>query len=402
MSDGAAPEPLLPYGRQTVEDDDIAAVTAALTSPYLTTGPLVRRFEDAFAARVGARYAVACNSGTAALHLAVMAAGLGPGDVAIVPSMTFLATANAVRMTGAEVVFADVDAESGLMTPETLTTALGRVAGGRARAALPVHLGGGVADMTGLAAVADRHGLILIEDACHALGATTADGPVGACQHAAMACFSTHPVKTITTGEGGVVTLNDAAMAARMARLRSHAMDFEQTHWQSPERGSEQGEAAPWYYEMAEIGYNYRLTDIACALGVSQLAKLDRFLARRSALAAQYDRALASLAPEIQPPARSAALQPGWHLYAARIDFAALGRTRTAVMARLRAAGIGTQVHYFPVHAQPYYRARYGAPMLPGTDAYYRRTLSLPLFPAMETADVDHVVEALAAAIGRG
>jgi UDP-4-amino-4,6-dideoxy-N-acetyl-beta-L-altrosamine transaminase len=401
MTDGAGRVPLLPYGRHWVEDDDIAAVVETLRGPYLTTGPVVRRFEEAFAARVGARFAVAVSSGTAALHLAMIAADLGPGDRAVVPSMTFLATANVVRFTGAEVVFADVDAESGLLTPETLAAALDR-AGGQVKAVIPVHLGGAVADMAAIAARAAAAGAVVIEDACHAIGATAPSAAVGACPHSAMAAFSTHPVKTIATGEGGMITLNDAERAARLARLRSHGMDYDRTHWRAPERSLDGGERAPWYYEMAEMGFNYRLTDIASALGLSQLAKLDRFLDRRSTLAARYDRALAPLAPHVRPPVRSMALQPGWHLYAVRIDFAALGTTRSAVMARLREEGIATQVHYIPVHTQPYYRARYGPIDLPGADTYFQRTLTLPLFPAMRDDDLERVVSALARALGLG
>jgi UDP-4-amino-4,6-dideoxy-N-acetyl-beta-L-altrosamine transaminase len=393
---------LLPYGRHQIDADDIAAVAEVLRGDWLTTGPAVGQFEAAFAARIGAAHAVACNSGTAGLHLAAMALDLGPGDVAVVPTMTFLATANAVRMTGAEVAFADVDPETGLLTAETLMAALARTTPGRAKAVLPVHLGGGVADLPEIARVAAEHGLAVIEDACHALGAVQGGQRIGACAHSRLAVFSTHPVKTITTGEGGVVTVNDAELARRMMRLRSHGMEHDPARWQDEAAGVEAGEPAPWYYEMGEIGWNYRLPDIACALGIRQLAKLDRFLARRSALAAHYDRLLAPLAPHIRPPARSTAEQPGWHLYAARIDFAALGVPRGAVMRRLRERGIATQVHYIPVHLQPYYRQRYGRLDLPGAEAYYRRTLSLPLFPGMEDVEVDRVVAALAAATGSG
>jgi UDP-4-amino-4,6-dideoxy-N-acetyl-beta-L-altrosamine transaminase len=397
---GGGEASFLPYGHQSVEDDDVAAVAAALRGDFLTTGPLVGRFERAFATCAGARDAVACSSGTAALHLAAMALELGPGDVVIVPSITFLASANAARFVGADVAFADVDPESGLMTPETLRAALARVPPGRAKAVMPVHLAGAVADLPGIAEIAAPAGLAVIEDACHALGAAYGDGVrVGACAHSVMAAFSTHPVKAITTGEGGMVTTNDAALAQRMRRLRSHGMEHEPARWLEPANGTEAGETAPWYYEMAEIGYNYRLTDIACALGLSQLGKLERFLARRTALADRYDALLAPLAPHVLPPKRQNSGISGWHLYAARIDFAALGVTRSAVMRRLRASGIGTQVHYFPVHAQPYYRARYGDLALPGADAYYRRTLSLPLFPGMEAEDVERVVASLKRAL---
>jgi UDP-4-amino-4,6-dideoxy-N-acetyl-beta-L-altrosamine transaminase len=393
--------PFLSYGRQTIEDDDVAAVAAALRGDFLTTGPLVAQFETAFAARTGAREGVACSSGTAALHLSTMALGLGPGDVVIVPSLTFLASANAARFVGAEVAFADVDPDSGLLTPATLRATLARVPAGRAKAVMPVHLTGAVADMAGIAEISQSAGLAVIEDACHALGAHYGDGVrVGACAHSAMAAFSTHPVKAITTGEGGVVTTNDGALAQRMRRLRSHGMEHDPARWKDPTNGTEGGATAPWYYEMAEVGYNYRLTDVACALGLSQLGKLDRFLARRIALADRYDALLAPLAPQVRPPQRQNSGVSGWHLYATRIDFAALGVTRTAVMRALRAQGIGTQVHYFPVHAQPYYRARYGDLSLPGADTYYQRTLSLPLYPGMADTDVDRVVAALRRALG--
>jgi len=397
---GATGDGFLPYGHQVVDDDDIAAVDAALRGEFLTTGPAVAQFEAEFAARTGARHAVACSSGTAALHLATMAIGLGPSDAAIVPSLTFLATANAVRFTGAEVVFADVDSRTGMLTAETLRAAL-KSARGKVKAVLPVHLAGMVADMNAIGTVAGDAGLTIIEDACHALGATDGAGSaVGACARGALAAFSTHPVKTITTGEGGIVTTNDAALAERARRLRNHGMEHDPARWTEPAAGSDGDRPAPWYYEMAEIGYNYRLTDIGCALGLSQLKKLDRFLKRRAELAARYDRSLATLKPHVTIPARPTSGVAAWHLYAVQIDFSALQRRRGDVMRTLRAAGIGTQVHYIPVHRQPYYRKRYGNLAMPGADAYYARTLSLPLFPSMKDSDVDRVVGALKQALG--
>jgi len=378
----------LPYGRQTIEDDDVEAVAQALRADFLTTGPLVAEFESAFAAKVGASHAVCCNSGTAALHLATLALGLGPGDVAIVPAITFLATANAVRYVGAEVVFADVDPESGLMTPRTLDAALVQATGlGKVRAVLPVHLKGVPCDMLGIADLAARHGLAVIEDAAHAVGTRYGDHLVGANAHAAMTTFSTHPVKTMTSGEGGVVTTEDTDLARALCRFRSHGMEA------APERG-------PWYYEMAEPGFNYRLSDINCALGLSQLGKLDRFVARRAELAALYDRILPRLAPLVAPPVRPGNASPAWHLYAVRIDFARAGVTRADLMAGLRQDGIGTQVHYIPVPWQSYYRGRYGEGSFPGAEAYYSGTLSLPLFPAMEDGDVNRVVDSLAKRLG--
>jgi len=396
MTQSLRDKKVIPYGHQTIEEDDIAAVVSALKGDFLTTGPLVKQYEDAFAAKVDVQHAVACNSGTAGLHLAVMALGLGPGDIAVVPTMTFLATANVVRFTGAEVLFADVDTETGLLTEATLRQALATAPREKVKAVLPVHLAGMVADMSSIAAVAAESSLIVIEDACHALGATEVDGHrVGACGHSRMSVFSTHPVKTITTGEGGMLTTNDAYLAAQARRLRNHGIERDPTRWTGRDTVGKSGAALPWYYEMSEAGYNYRLTDIACALGLSQLKKLDRFLARRAELAARYDRLLAPLAPLVKVPARPKDIEPAWHLYAPRIDFDGLKRTRGEVMRALHEAGVGTQVHYIPVHHQPYYRSRYGDLHLPGADAYYRNTLSLPLFPAIADAEVDHVVAVL-------
>jgi UDP-4-amino-4,6-dideoxy-N-acetyl-beta-L-altrosamine transaminase len=382
---------VLPYGRQTIEDDDIAAVAEALRADFLTTGPTVEAFETAFAEKVGARYAVACANGTAALHLAMLALDVQPGEVTIVPSITFLATANCARYVGAEVVFADVDPDSGLMTPDTLAEALTRVGGRKLRAVLPVHLRGDAADLPGLAALAGDAGAVMVEDAPHALGTTMTYGNVaervGDARHSAMATFSFHPVKTIATGEGGMVTTNDAALAERLKIMRSHGMI-------RPEG------ADPWWYEMPEPGFNYRLPDILCALGLSQLAKLDRFVARRRALAKAYETALAPLAPLVKIAARPAWSDPVLHLMCVLIDFEAAGITRRQVVERLRERGVGTQVHYIPVHRQPYYQKRYGDLALPGAEAWYARCLSLPLYPGMADEDVGRVAEALKAVLG--
>ncbi len=381
--------PFLPYGRQTIEEDDIAAVAQALRGDFLTTGPTVEAFETAFAAKVGADHAVACSNGTASLHLAMLALGVGPGDTCIVPSITFLATANCAAYVGADVVFADVDPDSGLMTPQTLAEALGR-ATGPVKAVLPVHLRGDVCDLPALARLAAEAGAVLVEDAPHALGSTMDFGGgaerVGDCRHGVMASFSFHPVKTIATGEGGMLTTNDGALAAKLRSLRSHGM-------------TRPPGADPWVYEMAQPGFNYRLPDINCALGLSQLGKLDRFTSRRRRLTALYDGRLA------ETNAVTLAASPAWsdpalHLLTVLIDFESLGVTRAEVMARLSAAGIGSQVHYIPVHTQPYWRARNGVLDLPGARAWYDRCLSLPLYPAMDDSDVERVAAALEAALG--
>jgi UDP-4-amino-4,6-dideoxy-N-acetyl-beta-L-altrosamine transaminase len=388
---------VLPYGHQTIEDDDIAAVAAALRADFLTTGPAVEAFELAFAETVGARHAVACANGTAALHLAMLALDVQPGEVVIAPSITFLATANCARYVGAEVVFADVDPDSGLMTPDTLAEALSRVGGRRLRAVLPVHLRGDVVDLPKLQALAGQAGAVLVEDAPHALGTTMTYGNVaeraGDARHSAMATFSFHPVKTIATGEGGMVTTNDAALAQRLKVMRSHGMV-------RPPNSADGGSADPWVYEMPEPGFNYRLPDILCALGLSQLAKLPRFAARRRALAKAYEAALAPLAPTVRLAVRPAWSDPVLHLLCVVIDFAAAGRTRRQVVDDLRARGVGTQVHYIPVHTQPYYRARYGDLTLPGAEAWYEKCLSLPLYPGMADDDVGKVAGALKDVLG--
>ena len=388
----------LPYGRQRVDDDDLAAVAAALRGDLLTTGPAVEAFEAAFAETVGARHAVVCSSGTAALHLAALAAGLGEGDVAVVPTITFLATANAVRFVGAEVRFADVEAETGLMRAGHFAAAL-KGSEGRPRAVLPVHLAGQCADLAEIAALARARDMVVIEDACHAIGTDYAVGneraKVGACRHSDMCVFSFHPVKTVAMGEGGAVTTNDDALAAALRRFRSHGMTRDAAEFEDPE-----GADRPWWYEMAEPGFNYRASDIHCALGLSQLRKLDRFVAARRSLAEAYDRRLASLAPQVAPLARIRGCEAGWHIYVVQIDFAALGRSRADVMRGLKARGIGTQVHYIPVSRQPYYRNRYGEPRLPGAEAYYERALTLPLFAEMSEADVERVAVALEAELG--
>jgi UDP-4-amino-4,6-dideoxy-N-acetyl-beta-L-altrosamine transaminase len=372
----------LPYGRQTIDDDDIAAVTAALTSDFLTTGPAVSAFERAFADKVGAAHAVSCFNATVGLHMAMLGLDIGPGDIVVVPSTTFLSTANCVRMCGADILFADVDPQSGLITEQTLRDAAARAGDSRISAVIPVHLRGAVVDMPSIACVAKELDAAVVEDAAHAVGSVAPWGPIGNCAHSDMAVFSFHPVKTMTTGEGGMVTTNDAVLAARLASLRSHAM-------------TRPAGADPWIYEAAELGFNYRLPDLNCALGLSQLRKLDSFVDRRATLSRRYDALFAPYADRIGLPAAGAELGPATHLYSVLIDFDARGVSRREVIERLREAGIGTQVHYIPVHTQPYYRQLYPVADLPGAQAWYARTLSLPLFPAMADDDPERVVEAL-------
>lgn len=398
--------PFLPYGRQQIDAEDERLVLEALRSDFLTGGPAVERIERGFAELTGAKRAVVCANGTAGLHLTALALGWKPGDAVIVPTLTFLATANCVACVGAEPVFADVDPQTGLMRPEDLDAALAREGGARIKAAIPVHLAGQCCDIEALFEICRARKIDLVEDACHALGGAIAGAggevPVGACDRSAAAVFSLHPVKTATMGEGGIVTTNDAKLADAMAELRNHGMVRNPERWKARDQGFTDGAPNPWYYEMHAPGFNYRATDLQCALGIGQLAKLSRFVARRAELVARYDRALAGLAPFVRPAARMSGQKPGWHLYVALIDFAAAGTSRAKVMRSLASAGIGTQVHYLPVHLQPYYRSRNPDLELPGARAYYERCLSLPLHAGMKDADVDRVVRALAAALNIG
>ena len=392
---------MIPYGRHQIDDDDIAAVTEVLCSDFLTTGPAVRRFEEALSKITEAEYAIACANGTAALHLCTMALGLGPGDAVIVPAVTFLATANAVRYTGAEVVFSDVDPETGLMGPSHLEDALASISNLTPRAVIPVDLGGQCVDLAAINKVAERSNITVIMDSCHSIGArfSNVDGqlePVGSGTHAVMTCFSFHPVKTVAMGEGGAITTNDLALAERLQRLRNHGMTRDSQKFTEGEQAfAANASPLPWYYEMHELGYNYRASDLHCALGASQLAKLENFVARRQHLVELYDQLLAPLSPIIKPPVRMVSCKPAWHLYAARIDYAKLDKERAAVVKELFEQGIGTQVHYLPVNRQPYYRNRYGLMRLPGADSYYEQVLSLPLYPGMDDEDVEYVVNAL-------
>jgi len=383
-------EDILPYGRQCIDEEDVAAVVEALRSDYLTTGPRVAAFERGLAEALGVAHVVAVCNGTAALHAACGAAGLGPGDEVLVPAITFLASANCARYVGAEPVFVDVDPRSGLIDPEDAA----RKVNAKTKAIIPVHLNGRPADLDAIHELAEAHELTVIEDAAHALGARYRATTIGDCARSDMAIFSFHPVKHVTTGEGGAISTADPELARRLAVFRNHGIERDPQRLEQPAPG-------PWYYEQQTLGFNYRITDLQCALGLSQLAKLDRFVARRQALAARYDRALASLAGVEPVAVGTAETRSAYHLYAVLIDFEGRGTTREAAMAELRARGILTQVHYIPVPAQPYYVARGArAADCPGAQAYYERVLSLPMFPAMGDGDVDRVVEALAEVLG--
>ena len=381
-----------PYSRQNITPADIEAVNDALRGDYLTQGPGVARFETALARRVGCDAAVSCSNGTAALHLAYMALGLGPDRGLITSPITFLATANAARMTGADVTFVDVNPHTGNLDPEALQTALKRAAGS-VFAVAPVHLAGRPCDMDDIRAIAREFGVKIVEDACHALGARYTDGagvahPIGDCSHSDLAAFSFHAIKHLAMGEGGAVCGNDKDQAAYMSRLRSHGIRREEFEF------ADRNEIGPWYYEMSELGFNYRLTDVQCALGLSQLGRLDDSIARRRAIAEFYREHLDGLnhltGPEIPADPQGHA----WHLYALQVDFAALGKNRTQIMSELAARGVGTQVHYIPLYRQPYY-ARRGALASPGAEQYYAGALSIPMYPQLEPDDLALIVAAL-------
>ena len=372
---------LLPYGRQSLNEENIQAVVDVLRSDWLTTGPKVGEFEERFSAWVGAKYAVSFSSGTAALHATAFAAGLGPGDEAITTPMTFCATANCVLYQGAKPVFADVSADTLNLDP----VEVGKRISPRTKAIVVVDYAGHPAELDALRSLAEQNGLLLIEDACHALGANYRGKRVGGIAN--MTVFSFHPVKHLTTGEGGMVTTNDAALADTMRRFRNHGISSEARQRQ---------ESGQWFYEMVLLGFNYRLTDIACALGISQLEKLEPNLARRREIAAQYTKAFRNW-PAIEVPAVRDGVDPAWHLYPIRLKLQSLAVGRADVFRALRAENIGVNVHYVPVHKHPYYQDRFAylGGEYPVAEDAYERLISLPMFHAMTPQDVEDVIHAL-------
>jgi perosamine synthetase len=372
---------LLPYGRQSLDEGDVQAVVEVLKSDWLTTGPKTCDFEERFAAWIGARHAVSFSSGTAALHGAAFTAGLGPGDEAITTPMTFCATANCILYQGALPVFADV-------SPDTLNLDPGEVSkkmSSRVKAIIAVDYAGHPAALDELAKTQVRvHRALLIEDACHALGAEFQGKRVGGI--ADMTVFSFHPVKHLTTGEGGMVATNDARLAETLRRFRNHGISGE---------ARERQEAGQWFYEMVLLGFNYRLTDIACALGLSQLEKLAGNLARRREIAAQYAAAFRDLPGIVIPTVREGVV-PAWHLYPVRLKLEMLGVGRREIFRALRAENIGVNVHYIPVHQHPYYRNRFKSnASYPVAEDAYQRLISLPMFHSMTAQDVEDVIHAV-------
>lgn len=385
---------MIPYGRQSINDADIQAVVQVLKSAWLTQGPAVERFEKTVAARCSAHHAVAVNSATSALHIACLAAGLGPGDILWTSPNTFVASANCGLYCGASVDFVDIDPVSYNMSVERLQEKLERAEseGKLPKIVIPVHFAGQSCDMQGIARLAERYGFRVIEDASHGIGGRYRDQPLGNCRYSDMTVFSFHPVKIITTGEGGMVLTNSSALAERLVRLRSHGITSD------PQRmvGESHG---PWYYQQVELGFNYRMTDIQAALGASQMAMLDEFVARRQYLAKRYQQLLDGLPltlPRQHPDAFSA-----FHLYVVRLRLEALDKSRRAILEEMRARGVMAHVHYIPVHTQPYYRARgFAEGDFPETERYYREIMTIPLFSAMSDHEQDQVAEALRETLG--
>jgi len=372
---------LLPYGRQSIDESDIQAVVETLRSDWLTTGPKVVEFEEAVAAWVGAKRAISFSSGTAALHAAAFAAGLHPGDEAITSPLTFAATANCVLYQGATPVFADVVPDTLNVDPQQIASRITP----QTKAVLPVDYAGHPADLDPILELAERHGLVMIEDACHALGAEYRGRRVGSV--AQMTVFSFHPVKHLTTGEGGMVTTDNPQFAETLRRFRNHGISTDARQRQS---------AGQWHYEMVLLGFNYRLTDIACALGLQQLKRLEENLERRRHIAERYIAAFRNM-PGVLPPRVRDDVNPAWHLFPIRLDLNRFSASRGEVFQALRTENIGVNVHYIPVHLHPYYRDRFGykGGEYPVAETAYESLISLPMFHGMNEDDVEDVIRAL-------
>ncbi len=385
---------MIPYGRQSLDQADIDAVVAVLQSDWLTQGPTIERFEQAMAARCEAGFGVAVCNATAALHISCLAAGLGPGDRLWTTPNTFLASANCGRYCGAEVDFVDIDPLTWNLDANALALKLEAAErdGTLPKVLVAVAFSGQSCDMQAIGKLAERYGFTVIEDASHAVGASYAGRPVGCGEFAAMTVFSFHPVKIITSAEGGMVLTNRPELAERLQRLRSHGMTRDPAQMTEPSHG-------PWYYQQIELGFNYRITDLQAALGLSQLGKLEGFIARRRELAARYDRLLSDLPlslPSAQPGAQSA-----WHLYVVRLQPGRIKLSHREVFEALRAAGIGVNLHYIPVHLQPYYCEQgFTEGDFPEAERYYAQAISLPMFAALTDEQQGYVVEQLRRMVG--
>ena len=390
---------MIPYGKHHIDEDDIQAVVDILRSSFLTQGPAVEAFEKAIAEYVGAKYAVAVSSGTAALHLAALAGGVGPGISIVTSPITFVASANASRYCGGDVLFADIDSETVNMSPDALREVL--LKNSNVKAIIPVHFAGLPCDMIAIKNLADDAGAVVIEDAAHALGATYLNGRrVGCCENSLMTIFSFHPVKAIAAVEGGMITTNDEVTYRKLIRSRSHGINKLDDPLQIEAEAFTNGEQNPWYYEMQELGFHYRITDIQCALALSQFKKLDSFINRRCELVKNYDLAFSKM-KSCRPAQTTGRDQSGHHLYILRIDFKQIALTRGQVMKKLREYGIGSQVHYIPVPSQPYYRQLGFRPEdYPKAQMYYEQALSIPLFFDLSDDQQNQVIQAIKEVVG--
>ena len=377
------------YGRQDINEADIQAVEAVLRSDFLTQGPAIERFEQRVAAYCGVKYAVAVCNATSALHIACLAAGLGKGGLLWTSPITFVASANCARYCGADVDFVDIDENTYNMSVPALEQKLqeAKRQGRLPKIVVPVHMAGQSCDMRAIKKLSEEYGFTLLEDASHCIGADYADTKVGSCAYSDMAVLSFHPVKIITTGEGGMVLTNDASLYERLCLYRSHGITRDPKHMTKESDGD-------WYYQQVALGFNYRMTDIQAALGASQMDRLDAFVARRRALAARYDELLRDL--PLRTPFVLEEAQPSWHLYIVRIDFDRVHKTKQQIFAEMREKGIALNLHYIPVHTQPYYEALgFHAEDCPAAVEYYREALTLPLYPCMTDAEQEMVAQAL-------
>ncbi|MFA5908699.1 MAG: UDP-4-amino-4,6-dideoxy-N-acetyl-beta-L-altrosamine transaminase [Vicinamibacterales bacterium] len=385
---------MIPYGRQDISEADIEAVVAVLRSDFLTQGTVVPAFEAAVARYCGAHHAVAVNSATSALHIACLALGVGPGDWVWTSPITFVASANCARYCGALVDFVDIDPTTCNMSVHRLEEKLrqAETEGRLPKVVIPVHLSGQPCDMAAILALGKRYGFRIIEDASHAIGGRYQGEPIGSGRFSDITVFSFHPVKVVTTGEGGMALTNDGALAAHMRRLRSHGITREPADMTREPDG-------PWYYQQLELGFNYRLTDIHAALGLSQMQRLETFVARRHAVADLYDADLARLPVDI--PAKVPDTRSGLHLYVVRLRLSEIGASHRQVFDAMRAAGIGVNLHYIPVYLQPYYEAiGFKSGYCPQAEAYYAAAISLPMYATLTEPDQRRVIAALAGAVG--
>lgn len=388
----------MPYAKPCLTASDIETAAAVMSSNWLTTGPMLEKFEQSLQQVTQASYVFACANGTAALHLAFLALELKPGDSVLVASISFLASANAVRYMGADIVFVDVDPLTGLITPDLLELAIKQNGDKSFKALVNVHLAGQCGDLKNIYKTAKKYNLMVIEDAAHAIGSQYIDGkaasPIGSNAYCDLTTFSFHAVKTIAVGEGGAVTTNNRMLAEKIKLYLNHGLERTHENFINQSNAYNNEELNPWYYEMHALGYNYRLSDVQCALGYSQLQRLNEIVDKRQELVSHYHQLLQQQ-DYLQVMPRLNSSKTCWHLLVALIDFEAITKSRAQLMNNLKSKGIGSQVHYIPIYQQPYYQNLLGEISLPGAELYYKKTLSLPLYLSLSKRDCQYVVETL-------